>query len=129
MRKKLISFTVLMIGLMVFGSSLIVKARQNTITKKYDVYTITCYINCTNNYGEGSTAGAGMDGTRNYIKVNTYDINQKFIGYAQNYSIADAKARVSKGNPYLTRTYHAVANSEKVQLLPAYEQIQQAQGR
>lgn len=97
--------------------------------KTYDVYTLTCYINCTNNYGEGSTSGAGMDGTRNYIKVNTYDINQQFIGYAQNYSIADAKARVSKGYPYLTRTYHAVANGDKVQLLPAYEQIQQAQGR
>lgn len=129
MRKKVICFTIFLVGLIVSGSMLMVEARQNTITKTYDVYTLTCYINCTNNYGEGSTAGAGMDGTRNYIKVNTYDINQQFIGYAQNYSIADAKVRVSKGNPYLTRTYHAVANSEKVQLLPAYEQIQQAQGR
>lgn len=106
-----------------------VYARENTIVKDYAGLTLTCYINCTNTSGTGSTDGAGMDGYRNYIKVITYDIDQNYIGASESYSIIKATAKVTKGFPYLTRTYHAAADTYNNQLLPAYQQIQQAQGR
>lgn len=117
--------------------SLIAYARENTKPFPYGDtgITLNCYIKCTNSYGEGSTAGAGMDGYRNYVKVVTYDINQNSLGYKELYSITSDVIRVSNGSPYLTRTYHAAAKSRdnvwdtSDQLLPVYQQIKQAQCR
>lgn len=117
--------------------SLIAYAGQNTRDLLYGDtgITLTCYVKCTNSYGEGSTDGAGMDGFRNYIKVVTYDINQNSLGYNESYSLGKASGKVSTGNPYLTRTYHAAANSNvndwntSAQLLPIYQQCQLSAGR
>ncbi|MBD5096760.1 MAG: hypothetical protein HDT40_07135 [Lachnospiraceae bacterium] len=110
--------------------SIISHARKNTLDLSYGDTGITlrCYINCTNSYGEGSTDWAQTYKYRNYIKVITYDINQNSLGYKESYSSSKASEKVSTGNPYLTRTYHAAADSNG-QLLPVNEQRQQAQCR
>lgn len=109
--------------------SFVTYARSNSITKSYGGVDLICTITCTNTYGYGSTNGANFDGYRNYIKVVTYNINQVAIGAKEAVSIDKAYAKVSKGNPYMTRTFHAATDKDGNQLLPAYQQIQQTQGR
>ena len=128
--KRKMYFGILFLGLFcVISFSLVTYARSNTIKKEYANILITCSITCTSSSGSGSTEGATMDGLRNYVKVVTYDINQVSLGAAEKYSILAASASVTNGRPYLARTFHAVADTNNIQLLPIYQQIQQAQGR
>ncbi len=137
MKKRLFLGVTFLSFFCISAFSLIVYAKENTQNYLYGDTGITlrCYIKCTNSYGEGSTSGANMDGYRNYVKVVTYDINQNSLGYKELYSITTNVIRVSNGSPYLTRTYHAAAKSKdnvwdsSDQLLPIYQQIQQAQPR
>ncbi len=128
--KRKMYFCSLLMGLFFVASfSVVAYARSNTIYKDYGGITLECYINCTSSKGSGYTNGANMDGYRNYIKVVTYDIDQVMLDYGERYSITRAGVTVDEGSPYLTRTFHAAADTYNNQLLPIYSQIQQTQGR
>lgn len=130
MKKRLYLGVAFLAFFCISAFSLIAYARENTKEYKYgDDITLNCNIKCTNSYGEGFTDWAQTYGHRNYIKVVTYDINQSSLGYKESYSSGKASGKVSTGNPYLTRTFHAAANASNTQLLPVYQQIQQAAGR
>lgn len=129
MKRRVRKGMIILVVLLTMLFSVSTYASSNTRDFTYGGLTLTCYINCTNTYGEGSTGGAGFDGYRNYIKVITYDINQSIIEAKEGYSIFTVSKKNSTGSPYLTRTYHAAADNYNIQLLPVYQQIQQAQGR
>lgn len=130
MKKRLVLGVTFLAFFCISAFSIIAYARENTQPYKYgDDITLNCYIKCTNSYGEGSTDWAQTYKYRNYIKVVTYDINQSALGYKESYSAGKASGKVSTGNPYLTRTFHAAANDSNIQLLPIYQQVPQTQGR
>lgn len=131
MKKRLVLGVTFLAFFCISAFSIIAYARENTQVYAYGDTGITlrCYIKCTNFYGEGSTDWAQTYNYRNYIKVVTYDMNQSALGYKESYSAGKASGKVSTGNPYLTRAYHAAANASNTQLLPLYQQIKQAQGR
>lgn len=129
--KRKMYMGMLVLGLFFLVSiSFVAYARANTITKTYGGIDLTCYINCTNTYGEGSTYGANFDGYKNYVKVATYNVDQIILDAKETINSVKAYVKVTKGSPYLTRTFHAaVSNIDGTQLLPAYQQIKQTQGR
>ncbi len=130
MKKRLYLGVTFLAFFCISAFSLIAYAKENTKECQYgDDITLSCYINCTNSYGEGSTDWAQIYGHKNYVKVVTYDINQSSLGYKESYSSGKASGKVSSGNPYLTRTYHAASNASNTQLLPVHQQIQRAQCR
>lgn len=131
MKKRLVLGVSFLAFFCISAFSLIAYAQGNTGSYAYGDtgITLSCYVKCTNSYGEGSTDWAQTYNYRNYIKVVTYDKNQSALGYKESYSAGKASGKVTTGNPYLTRTYHAAANASNTQLLPLYQQIKRAQSR
>lgn len=75
--KKIVGFmssvvaVVLLIGIVTYADDF-------TKHHAYSIYDLTCYINCTASYGQGSTSGVA-DPDYNYVSVQTFDINQNTI--------------------------------------------------
>ncbi|MCM1288734.1 MAG: hypothetical protein NC240_10525 [Clostridium sp.] len=125
MKKRVFLGVVFLALFFVSAFSIISYAREKSLDRDYGGLTLTCYIKCTSTRGEGSTSGANIKGYKNYIKVATYDINQNSLGYSEVYSTTDASTSVTKGSPYLTKTFHAAAYVDgNIQCLPIYQQIQ-----
>lgn len=107
--KKKIMLTLAFCLLFVGGFALKCYASSNTITKNYGIFSITCYINCANQYGSGYTKGAPT-GYNNYVGVTTYNINDVAITSANDYHPQQAYVYLNEGTVYKTRTSHAVAD-------------------
>ena len=136
MKKRLYLGVTFLAFFCISAFSLIAYAEEKTRDLPYGDtgITLTCYIKCTNSYGEGSTAGGQTDGWRNYVKVATYDKNGNMLGWKEAYTKLVEIRRVSTNNTSSTRTFHAVAESDddkwdtSDQLFPIYQQCQLSAG-
>ncbi len=127
MRKRVVRFiTTFLVGILLFGT--VAFARQNTLPHSYHGFILTCYINCESGYGQGSTSGAANP-YRNYVSVQTYDINQSLISGSYKTALSKATLTLTKGRVYGTRTTHAAVDANGQYLEDLSKSLVQYQGR
>lgn len=127
MRVRVMRFIgTLIVGILLFAT--VSFARENTVPYSYHGFILTCYINCESGYGQGSTSGAANP-YKNYVSVQTYDINQALISASYQTAASKATLTLTKGRVYGTRTTHAAVDVNGQYLEDLSKSLVQYQGR
>ncbi len=124
-RKIITTITTMLCMFMLF--TVVSYARSNTIYKEYNIYTLTCHIDCEKTYGKGWTSGSANP-YKNYVSVMIYDINQDVIGSSYKTQNSKVTLTLTHAGVYGTRTTHAAVDAKGYYLEPLSQSIVQFQG-
>lgn len=124
-RKIMITISTILCMFMLF--TVVSYAESKTVPWDYNIFTLSCHIDCTIAYGKGWTSGSARP-YRNYVSVMIYDINQDVIGSSCKHQESKVTLTLTHAGVYGTRTTHAAVDAKGYYLEPLSQSLVQFQG-